>query len=110
MSSTHETFQLTAEAAEVYEAAFVPAFFAQWAPRLLDAAGVGNGHCVLDVACGTGIVARGAADRVGPSGEVVGLDLSDAMLAVARRVGAGATRPRCRSGTTNSTSCSARWR
>lgn len=88
-SNTHETFQLTAEAAEAYEAAFVPAFFAQWAPRLLDAAGVGNGQCVLDVACGTGIVARGAADRVGSSGEVVGLDLSDAMLAVARRIRPG---------------------
>jgi ubiquinone/menaquinone biosynthesis C-methylase UbiE len=81
-----ETFQLSAEVAEVYEARFVPSFFAQWAPRLLDAAGVGDGAHVLDVACGTGIVARTAADRVGPSGAVVGVDISDAMLAVARRV------------------------
>jgi len=81
-----ETFQLSAEVAEAYEAAFVPTFFAQWAPRLLDAAAVGDGQRVLDVACGTGIVARTAAGRVGPSGSVVGLDLSDAMLTVARRV------------------------
>src|SRR5215510_7095456 len=81
-----ETFQLSAEVAEVYEAAFVPAFFAQWAPRLLDAAGVDHGQRVLDVACGTGIVARQASSRVGPSGSVVGLDLSEAMLTVAGRV------------------------
>jgi ubiquinone/menaquinone biosynthesis C-methylase UbiE len=86
IDSTHETFQLTAEVAEVYESQFVPAFFAQWAPRLLDAAGVGDGQRVLDVACGTGVLARAAAERVGRSGSVVGIDLSEAMLAVARRV------------------------
>jgi ubiquinone/menaquinone biosynthesis C-methylase UbiE len=85
-SDAPETFQLSIEVAEVYEARFVPAFFAQWAPHLLDAAGVTAGQRILDVACGTGIVARGAADRVGTGGEVVGLDLSDAMLAVARRI------------------------
>ena len=81
-----ETFQLTAEAAEAYEALFVPAFFAQWPPSLLDAAGVSVGHRVLDVACGTGVVARSAAERVGSTGSVVGVDLSAAMLGVARRI------------------------
>ena len=81
-----ETFQLSAEVAEVYEARFVPAFFAQWAPHLLDAVGVTVGDRIVDVACGTGVVARAAADRVGAGGEVVGVDLSDAMLAVARRI------------------------
>jgi ubiquinone/menaquinone biosynthesis C-methylase UbiE len=82
----HETFQLTAEAAEAYEAMFVPAFFAQWPPRLLDAAGVTEGQRVLDVACGTGIVARLAAERVAGAGMVAGADLSEAMLTVARRI------------------------
>jgi SAM-dependent methyltransferase len=82
-----ESFQIPVEAAEAYEAAFVPAFFAQWAPILCDAAGVTTGHRVLDVACGTGIVARTAADRVGPA-NVVGVDLNEAMLTVARRVAA----------------------
>jgi ubiquinone/menaquinone biosynthesis C-methylase UbiE len=81
-----ETFQIPIEAAEAYEAAFVPAFFAQWAPRLLDIAGVAPGRSVLDVACGTGIVARTAADRLGPGAVVVGVDLNEAMLTVARRV------------------------
>jgi len=43
------------------------------------------GDRVLDVACGTGIVARTAAERVRPGGTVVGLDLNEAMLTVARR-------------------------
>jgi SAM-dependent methyltransferase len=81
-----ETFQISTEQAELYEARFVPAIFAEWAAPLLDAAGVGEGHTVLDVACGTGILARTAAARVGPSGKVVGLDLNDGMLKVARRL------------------------
>ena len=81
-----ESFQIPIEAAELYESAFVPAFFAQWAPVLCEVAGVGPGRSVLDVACGTGIVARTAADLVGPTGSVDGVDLNDAMLHVARRV------------------------
>ncbi len=75
------------EAAEAYEARFVPAIFAEWAPRILDAVGVGPGSRVLDVACGTGIVARTALEQVGTDGVVVGVDANDAMLTVARRVG-----------------------
>lgn len=85
-SEPAESFHIPIEAAEVYESAFVPAFFAQWAPVLCSAAGLAPGHDVLDVACGTGIVARTAADRVAPGGTVVGLDLNEAMLTVARRV------------------------
>lgn len=81
-----EAFQLTPDAAELYEARFVPAIFAEWAPLLVDAAGVRRGQEVLDVACGTGIVARTVADRLAGDGRVVGLDLAEAMLAVARRV------------------------
>jgi SAM-dependent methyltransferase len=89
MSSPTESFQIPLEAAEVYEARFVPAIFAEWAPRLLDQAGVGPGQHVLDVACGTGIVARRVAERVGPAGRVTGVDLNEAMLTVARRAAGG---------------------
>jgi ubiquinone/menaquinone biosynthesis C-methylase UbiE len=81
-----ESFRIPVEAAELYESAFVPAFFAQWAPILCDAAGIGPGQRVLDVACGTGIVTRTAADLVAPGGTVAGVDLNEAMLTVARRV------------------------
>ena len=83
--ATTEQFQISAEAAELYESAFVPALFAQWPPRLCRAAGVQHGSHVLDVACGTGIVARTAAGIAGRRG-VVGVDLNEAMLAVARRI------------------------
>jgi len=86
MSTTHETFRISAAAAELYESQFVPALFAEWAPCLIDLAGVAPGHVVLDVACGTGIVARTVADRRMGRGRVVGVDLNEAMLNVARRV------------------------
>src|SRR5262249_33528429 len=77
--------QVSAAAADVYEERFVPALFGQWAEPVLDAAGVGPGDRVLDVGCGTGGVARAAGDRVGPAGEVVGVDVNDGMLALAAR-------------------------
>jgi SAM-dependent methyltransferase len=86
MTGPLETFQLSVEAAEAYEARFVPAIFGEWAPHLVDSAGVAPGQAVLDVACGTGVVARTAADRLGGRGRVVGLDLNEGMLAVARRL------------------------
>ena len=86
MTGSVETFQLSVEAAEVYESRFVPALFAEWAPRLVEAAGVAPGQAVLDVACGTGVVARTAADRMGGRGRVAGLDLNQGMLTVAGRL------------------------
>lgn len=80
------TYSLTAEAAEFYESTFVPALFADWAERLVAFADVAPGVSFLDVACGTGVVARAAADRVGSGASVVGLDANDAMLGVARRL------------------------
>jgi ubiquinone/menaquinone biosynthesis C-methylase UbiE len=62
----------------------VPAIFARWAPLVADAAGVKTGERVLDLACGTGALTRVIADRVGPHGRVLGLDLSAGMLARAR--------------------------
>ncbi len=79
-----ETFQLTREQAQAYDELFVPALFGQWAPQLLDCARVRPGQSVLDVACGTGVVARTARDVAGPGGRVVGVDLNPSMLEVAR--------------------------
>jgi SAM-dependent methyltransferase len=84
--SDREAWQLSGDTAVAYERDFVPAIFAQWPPQLADAAGIGPGDRVLDVGCGTGVLAREAATRVGPAGRVTGLDLNDGMLAVARRL------------------------
>ena len=71
-------------AAENYERYFVPSIGRPVAETLVEAAALRSGERVLDVACGTGIVARLAAERVGPRGAVEGLDPNPGMLAVAR--------------------------
>lgn len=79
-----EGWQLEENSAEAYERYLVPAIFDHGANQLIELAGAKPGERVLDVGCGTGIVARRAAPRVGDSGRVVGLDLNEGMLAVAR--------------------------
>lgn len=86
MTSVTESFQVSTEAAEVYEEKFVPALFGEWAARLIDAAEVAPGDAVIDVACGTGVVARAVADQFEGRGKIVGVDLNRGMLAVARRI------------------------
>lgn len=71
------------EAGRGYEALFVPALFQPWTTPVLDAARVGSGCHVLDVACGTGVLSRGALERVGSSGRVVGADPAPGMIAAA---------------------------
>lgn len=71
--------------AEVYDALFVPALFRQWGPIVAETARIRHGDRVLDVACGTGVLACAALDRAGPTGTVVGLDANPDMLSVAQR-------------------------
>jgi SAM-dependent methyltransferase len=73
-------------AAKAYEEFFVPALFGEWAPRIAATAQLRTGDHVLDVACGTGVLAREAASRVGPSGFVAGVDPSPGMLAMAAQL------------------------
>jgi SAM-dependent methyltransferase len=81
-----ERWQVDTTAAEVYEEMFVPALFRDAAEGLVTAADIRPDQQVLDVGCGTGIVARLAAERLGQGGRVAGLDLNEGMLAVARRI------------------------
>jgi ubiquinone/menaquinone biosynthesis C-methylase UbiE len=71
-------------APENYQKYFVPAIGAPLASDLVDVARPIPGERVLDVACGTGVVARLAAARVRPGGTVSGVDINPGMLAVAR--------------------------
>ncbi|WP_293033172.1 class I SAM-dependent methyltransferase [Natronococcus sp.] len=81
-------WQVEQNASEAYEQYLVPAIFAPWTDRLIETGEIHEGDRVLDVACGTGIVARRVASRVGPSGSVVGLDINEGMLAVAEETAA----------------------
>jgi ubiquinone/menaquinone biosynthesis C-methylase UbiE len=67
-----------------YERFFVPAIGVPLATDLLRLAALRPGERVLDVACGTGVVARLASQQVGDTGTVTGLDVNPGMLAVAR--------------------------
>ena len=80
------TLQHQIEAAGAYEALFVPALFQQYAPKVADAAGINKGERVLDVACGTGVLAREILKRVGPTGCVSGIDHVPGMIEVAREI------------------------
>lgn len=71
-------------AAQAYETYNVPALFRPWAGELLDRAAPQPGERILDLACGTGAVARLVAKRLNGRTTVVGLDLNPAMIEVAR--------------------------
>jgi ubiquinone/menaquinone biosynthesis C-methylase UbiE len=57
-----------------------PRLFSHFGHRLVELAGIGNGASVLDVGCGRGAVLLPAAERVGVSGEVIGIDIAETML------------------------------
>lgn len=65
-------------------------FFAEMTRDVLIRAGVGPGMRVLDLGCGVGDVSQIAAALVGPGGSVLGIDISDAALAIARTRATGA--------------------
>jgi ubiquinone/menaquinone biosynthesis C-methylase UbiE len=80
----NEQWHMAAEAAALYERIVARHILGPWAPPLVDAAHVAEGERVLDLACGTGVVARIAAQRVGPRGHVTCIDLNPGMISVAR--------------------------
>lgn len=85
-NTSEPTLQAQIDAAHADEALFVPALFGQWAPKVADAAQIQPGQRVLDVGCGTGILAREIASRIGSVGRVAGIDPSPGMRAVAKRL------------------------
>jgi ubiquinone/menaquinone biosynthesis C-methylase UbiE len=68
-----------------YERYFVPSIGKPFARPVIEASDLQQGERVLDVACGTGVAARLAAERVAPTGTVVGIDPHPGMLEAARR-------------------------
>jgi ubiquinone/menaquinone biosynthesis C-methylase UbiE len=59
--------------------------FLRWRAPAVEALRLRQGDTVLDLACGTGLNFALLEERVGPSGRIIGLDLTRAMLLRARR-------------------------
>lgn len=84
-SGTSDSWDYSKSPAEIHEQYLVPAVYAQVAIQLTHVAEIDSGFKVLDVGCGTGILARKAFEEVGFTGKVYGLDLDESMLAVASK-------------------------
>ncbi|MCV2867616.1 methyltransferase domain-containing protein [Defluviimonas sp. WL0002] len=69
-----------------YERLFVPALFGPWTKHVIAAADIQKGSRVLDIACGTGILARDARSAIGETGRVTGLDPAPGMIATAQEI------------------------
>jgi len=80
-----DTFQLSGNAAQIDEEQKVAAMFRPLAELTLEHVKIQEGDSVLDTACGTGIVARLVAGKVGPSGSVTGVGLNAEMIKAAKR-------------------------
>jgi ubiquinone/menaquinone biosynthesis C-methylase UbiE len=80
----NDAYDLVEQGPQTYEQYIVPTVFEPLARLLLSKTDLTVGQSVLDVACGTGIVARLAKKIVGTSGKVTGVDFSAGMLEVAR--------------------------
>lgn len=82
----HGASEESVAGARAYEQLHVPALFQEWVEPVLDAANVQRGQTVVDVACGTGVLARAARQRVGSSGFVIAIDPDPGMLTVAEEI------------------------
>lgn len=80
-NATHDA---THDATDHYERYSAP-LMAPFVTAVIEAADLFPGAQVLDLACGTGFVARAAAAQVGPTGHVAAADLLEGMLRIAAR-------------------------
>src|SRR5262245_59918187 len=83
-SSGGPSWQLEGNAPLAYDTHIVDVFLQDYSRRLVEVAAIKPGDRVLDVACGTGVVTRLAANKVGSAGQVVGFDLNAGMVTRAR--------------------------
>ncbi|MDR3436773.1 methyltransferase domain-containing protein [Telmatospirillum sp.] len=87
-NSRQTEWRITNTGPEAYERYIVPAWMGEWAGDLVQTGGVRPGKRVLDVACGTGVVAREALKAAGAGIDVTGVDMDEGMLRAAERFAA----------------------
>ena len=80
----NQTGQVSTGAAKIYEEFYLPALFEEWPARVIGATQIQAGDRVLDVACGTGVLAISIAAFIGSNDSVVGIDINDGMLSIAK--------------------------
>jgi SAM-dependent methyltransferase len=78
--------QTTTSPAAAYESFQVRYLFGPWSEDLIERARPRPGERVLDLACGTGAVARKVLDHIVPNGTLVGVDINPEMLRIASEV------------------------
>src|SRR6478736_9148728 len=83
-SSGVPAWQLEGNAPLAYDTHIVDVFLQDYSRRLVEVAAIKQGDRVLDVACGTGVMTRLLAHKIGSAGQIVGFDLNAGMLARAR--------------------------
>ena len=79
-----QPIQTTTSPSDIYNGYMVPAIFERWSAALLESVAPQPGERILDLACGTGVVARMASPMVQPEGKVFGLDFNGAQIITAR--------------------------
>jgi SAM-dependent methyltransferase len=79
-----KTGQVSEGAAKIYEKVYLTALFQEWCPLAIQAANVKTGDSVVDVACGTGVLAIAVSEHVGAKGKTIGVDINEGMLDIAR--------------------------
>lgn len=82
----NKTYQLELEGAKFYEKNFVPVIFEKWAKIIIDKLDLMDHDNILDLACGTGIVARVAKKSKAGNLKIKGCDVNSGMLEVAGEI------------------------
>ncbi len=79
-------WQLSGDGPDAYEKYIVPAYTGAWAKEIVNRACLGVGEKILDVACGTGLVARTASEKQNSSDLIYGIDVNEVMVKKAREI------------------------
>jgi len=86
-------FQLEGNAAVLYEAQKVPSMFAPLADATIDAITISKDDTIIDLACGTGVLARKVRSKLGSHTRIVGADLNESMIQVAKSLNDSGSEP-----------------